>query len=74
MTKNCKVINLQYFYMMEYYLAIVNNTNEYIHYQLNYVKKKVHRWKKIGRKCKTVLKAHNFGWWVVNVEFQLSSF
>lgn len=40
MTKNCKVINLQYFYMMEYYLAIINNTNEYIHYQLNYVKKK----------------------------------
>ena len=48
--------------MMDYYLAIINNANEYIHYQLNYVKKKYTDEKKTGRTYKTVLKVLNFGW------------
>lgn len=41
--------------MMEYYLAIIDNANEYIHYQFNYVKNKYTGEKKTGRTHKTKL-------------------
>lgn len=52
--------------MMEYYLTIINNANEYIHYQLNYVKKSTQMKKRLEGHTKQSyykeLKVLNFGW------------